>query len=117
MRFDDTTSNNRINIYYNMAGIAVGADGYVGASGQYFYAAAKSATFIDTARSVLAWRTDSARAAEEGTLLGSDDTSGTVPNTTRLLVTNNPDIVTAYIKEALYYPHRVSNTELQRIST
>lgn len=117
MRFDDTTSNNRINIYYNMAGIVVGSDAQASGSSQYGYAAAKSATFIDTARSVLAWRTDSARAAEEGTLLGSDDTSGTVPNTTRLLVADGPGIVTAYIKEALYYPHRVSNTELQRIST
>lgn len=117
MRFDDFTSSNRINIYYNMGGIVVGSDAQTSGSSQYGYAAAKSATFIDTARSVLAWRTDSARAAEEGTLLGSDDTSGTVPNTTRLLVADGPGIVTAYIKEALYYPHRVSNTELQRIST
>ena len=50
MRFDDTTSNNRINIYYNMAGIVVGADGQVGGSGQYGYVSAKSATFIDTAK-------------------------------------------------------------------
>ena len=117
MRFDDTTSNNRINIYYNMAGIVVGADGQVAASVQYGYSSAKSATFIDTAKTALAWRTNSARSADEGTLLGADDTLGTVPNTAQMLIGDAPGGCTLYIKEARYYPHRVSNTELQRIST
>ena len=117
MRFDDTTSNNRINIYYNMAGIVVGADGQVGGSGQYGYVSAKSATFIDTAKTALAWRTNSARSADEGTFLGADDTLGTVPNTAQLLIGDVLGSCTLYIKEARYYPHRVSNTELQRIST
>lgn len=115
-RFDDTTSNSRINTYYNTSGNFIGSDAQIG-GGQYGYISAKDSSRIDTSKYVQAYRTNNARAADEGTLLGVDDTSGVVPDVYISRVCDSPSDLTCYVREIRYYPIRLSNTELQRIST
>lgn len=115
-RFDDTTSTNRINIYYNTASNLIGSDGQVSGS-QYGYTSPKDASRVDSLKYAQAYRTNSARAADEATLLGVEDTAGTVPHVYIASVCNAPSFLNCYVKNVRYYPLRVSNPELQRITT
>lgn len=117
-RFDDTTSNNRINIYFTAASNQFGSDARKDNIGSFGYSSPKDVSRVDTVKYAQAYRTNSARAADEGVLLGTEFTaSHPVPMLWITHMCDTPTDLTCYVKEVRYYPLRISTPELQRIST
>jgi hypothetical protein len=116
LRFDDTTSNNRINIYYNTGSNLIGGDAQLSGS-QFIFSSPKNTERDDILKFGISYRTNNARGADEGTLLGVEDPVCSIPKVWVTKTGSAPFYITMFIKQIRYYPLRVSDPELQRITT
>jgi len=71
-------------------------------------------------KTALAWKTDDVAYANGGNLVGGTDTSAGIPVVSRLLISafNTPTsgIGNSYTRKLAYYPQRLTNEELQRLT-
>lgn len=107
-RVDDTTSNNRWNLFYTVSGATAGVDSWIGGASQAGWSASSSST--GAVKVAAAQALNNANSAFNG-VLKTPDTTYTPPNVTRLFLDgSNANKWTKVIK---YYPLRVPDTQLQ----
>ena len=115
---NDGTANNRIQPYQNSALTSIGFDITTGGAAQAAINITVPSLATAYVRHAGVYQTNSAVAAANGTL-GTEDTSVTLAPYNRLGLGSNSLAQNAncWIKRFAYYPRRLSNTELQGITS
>ena len=117
---DDGTSNNCIGFYINDAGSdTIGAEAYISNVAQY--GLSSSATTANQLNKVIsAYKVnDFAAAFNIGSNAVQTDTSGSVPTVNRLIIGDlrgSSAKLNGTISQLLYYPRRLTNTQLQNLT-
>ena len=110
-RVDDTTNNNRWNLYYNQASAYLGVDGY--ASGALQGSFSTSMPIAGSVKAAAAASSNNSNAAYNG-VLKTLDTTWTMPAVTQFIL--RPYWGTHWLVSTKYYPLRVADTQLQLLS-
>jgi hypothetical protein len=113
MRFDDGTSNNRWNFFFNQSAGKIGYDGYTASVGQGSQSFGAVVTSGD-AKMGAAQALNNTNAAYAGTL-GTLDTTWNPPPATilDLRVLDTGVSASKWMKQFKYYPLRITDTQLQ----
>ncbi len=111
-RFDDTTNNNRWNIFYNQNNSRIGVDAW---NTNFVQGSFNSSVLLTsgTIKGAAAQGTNTANVAFNGTL-GTLDTSWSPPTVTRWIT--EPTHARVWINNFKYYPLRVADTQLQLLT-
>jgi hypothetical protein len=120
-----TNNNNRIDFYTYLEGAALGVGSDVVAASNSQYGVFGAASAVGSAfKASTAVATNDFRTAVNGSLFGSADTSGILPDVstmTHLFVgrasTGIPAGTSLYIRKVAYWPKRLTNTLLEQLTT
>lgn len=118
LSFNDDTTGNLIEIISSGGGL--GPYGYIASSSVGQTAAATGSIAVNTSyRVAFAYKTNDAQVYRNGSSV-TTDSSVTLPTVTQLFIgsaLSNSLVSNSCIKQIKYYPSRLSNTELQLLST
>jgi hypothetical protein len=114
----DGTSNNSLNIFQNAGGTTIAADGYVGGvgSGQL---TGPSVSVGATTKAALSWSGGTASLCVNGGTVVTDSAWAVSSAMTMMYIGANSGSPTGirHIRRLKYYPRRLTNAELQSLTT
>lgn len=115
-RMHSGENSNRITQFYDVGSRRVSADGYYNSASSFIFQSPANPAYNGTVNQAMAYRTNNSLTVDKGVALGAVDTVCQIPMTFFMAMASLPSGMSVYTKSIKYYPLRISDPELQRIT-